>query len=98
MSMWQGIKGSTQWAVGTSGTVTLVAGSRVLQVHAHATAAGSVNVLGRGAMPLPASSQWFRYQANHELNIAGAGGAALTIVFTSTDAYMVEYIGPAGLS
>jgi hypothetical protein len=98
-SSWMGLKGSIQWATGTSGTVTLASGSRVLQVLCHASTGGAtVNVLGRGNTPVPNAADWFRYQANHADNIAGAGGGALTIVFTSTDSYVVEYIGPAGLS
>lgn len=92
MSMWFGLPGPVQFATGTSGTVTLVAGSKVLQIKAFAATSGSIDMFGT-TIVLPASSGWFELQENHALNVAPTG--ASTIVFASTASYYVEYMPPA---
>jgi len=47
-------------------------------------------------LPLPASSSWLHLQENHTSMVAPP--ATPTLVFTGTDSYYVEYLGPAGLS
>ena len=90
MSMWFGLRGPILRFIGTSGTVTIPAGAKVLQIKAHATTAGSVKIFGdSNAITLPASSGWFYLQENHAGLVAPTGSN--TIVFTSTDSYYVEY-------
>ena len=99
MSVWFGLKGSVQRSAGLSGTVTLVAGARVLQIHAYASSSISSTVQifsDAAAVTLPAGSGWWGLQENHVDLIAPK--ATPTIVFTSTQSYFVEWVGPPGAS
>ena len=82
----------------SSAGVALPTGARVMKIRAHATSAGSITAPdGKGGtftLPLPASSQWFDYEAFH-LNWSAKAGD--TIVFTGTDGYFVEFDAPAGV-
>ena len=101
MSMWYGLKGTVKRAAGVSGTVTLANGTRILQIHAFPSS-GSNGTVQIGSDPaavtLPAGSGWWGLQENHVDLILSGSGAALTIVFTNTVSYFVEYVGPAGAS
>lgn len=91
MSMWT-LPGPTLYKAGASGTVTLEKGNQILQVHAHATTAGTVVILGGDSIPIPAGAGW-GWQIQHLNWVAGSAqfSGSLTLVFTGTDAYFVEY-------
>lgn len=91
MSMWTK-PGNHKYAAGASGTVTLEKGNRLIQVHAHATSAGTVEIFGGDAIPIPAGAGW-GWQIQHLNWVAGSAqfSGSLVIVFTGTDAYFVEY-------
>lgn len=93
MSMWLGLKGTSNRATGTNGTVTLPQGAYVLQIHAFASSASTVQIFDDPAVvTLPASSGWWGIQFNHALLVATQGRT--DIVFTSTSAYLIEYVTP----
>jgi len=97
MSMWAGLLGKVQYASGTSGTLTLNAGARVLQIKAANVSAGSVVIFGGATIVLPAitGGGWgFNLQENHTNLVAPTG--ATTIVFATTTSYYVEYVDAAG--
>ena len=96
---WYSIKGSIKTAAGTSGTVTLASGSRVLQI----IFAGGTCVLptGDGSTTQTitgVAGQVFALQEHHAARVLQGTGAQLNIVFSGTTSYFVEYIGPAGAS
>lgn len=92
MSMWT-LPGQHEYAAGVDGTVTIPTGCQIIQVHAHATTAGTVEIFGGDAIPIPAGAGW-GWQVQH-LNWRSGdpshGSGDKTIVFTGTDAYFVEY-------
>jgi hypothetical protein len=76
---------------GTAGTVTVPSGCVVRSIRAHATSAGTLIItpVGASALPtitLPASSQWFELEFPEALEELVDG---TTLVFASTDAYLV---------
>jgi hypothetical protein len=78
------VTGAWAYAAGTSGTVTLPAGSKVLQISATSLLGGSFTVNGGAAITIPANQQ-FTLEPRGNL-------VAPTIVFTTTTAYVVEYL------
>jgi hypothetical protein len=78
------VTGAWAYAAGTSGTVTLPAGSKVLQISATSLLGGSFTVNGGAAINIPANQQ-FTLEPRGNL-------VAPTIVFTSTTSYVVEYV------
>ena len=102
--MWGDIKGGQVVRyVGASGTPAIPSGARILHIAAHATSASTLAMpngapgTGTGGnvitLPLPASSQWWFYDAMH-LEWVWRTGDAMT--FTSTDSYFVEVHLPLG--
>lgn len=93
MSMWT-LTGRVQYFAGTSGTRTLPKGVQLLQVHAHATSAGSVAIFGGDTITIPAGVGW-GWQIQHLAWIAGSQGnptaGSCDLVFTGTDAYFIEF-------
>lgn len=87
--------GGWAYQAGASGTVTLPAGARILNIIAHATSAGTVAILGGTAIPIIAGTV-FQLQFMHELATANTNASApagsATVVFTGTDSYYVEYV------
>ena len=76
--------GTWDYYAGTSGTVTVGAGRRVLSISAHAATAGSVAINGGAAIPVPAAVG---------LTLCPEGNlTAPTIVLTGTDSYFVETV------
>ena len=100
---WHDLKGSIRTAAGSSGTVTLSSGSRVLQVYAVASGAGGAVAIPDGSgsavatIPLVANVP-LHLEEHHASRVLQGTGAQLQIVFTSTASYFVEYVGPAGAS
>lgn len=78
------VTGTWGYAAGTAGTVTLPAGSKVLQISATSLLGGSFTVNGGAAITIPANQQ-FTLEPRGNL-------VAPTLVFTSTTAYVVEYV------
>lgn len=89
MSMWA-LPGQHYYAAGASGTVTIPPGCQLVQVHAHATSAGTVTIFGGDAIPIPAGAGW-GWQIQHLNWVSGKPPNDNDIVFTGTDAYFVEY-------
>jgi hypothetical protein len=77
-------QGTWAYKGGVSGTVTVPAGGRVLDINAHSTAGGSMTINGGDSIPIPAN---FGFTFTPMGNLV-----APTIVFTSTDSYAVEYV------
>jgi hypothetical protein len=85
-------------AAGTAGTVTVAAGEVVTRIRAHATSAGTLVITpsGGSALPtiaLPAGASWFEMDFDEELLELESGS---TLVFTSTDSYVVTQRSGAG--
>lgn len=78
------ITGTWKYYAGTAATVTVGASERVTGLTAHATLAGTVTINGGPAITVPANSS-FNLQPGGNL-------VAPTIVFTGTDAYVVETV------
>lgn len=88
------VYGTWRYKAGTSGTLTLAEGQTVKQIIVHASGAATVTILGGDAIPI-ISGVAIAIRFQHDACVAGqTPGAALTIVFTGTDSYFVETIGP----
>lgn len=83
--------GDWGYASGTSGTVDIPAGCRVLQITAIALgSAGSLTINGGSSIVLPYDGT---DHVSSSITITPKGNlVAPTIVFTSTDGYFVEYV------
>jgi hypothetical protein len=76
--------GTWSYYAGSSGTVVVSAGQRVIGIGVHATTAGSFTINGGASIPIP---------ANVGISIEPLGNIiAPTIIFTGTDSYMVEVV------
>jgi hypothetical protein len=76
--------GTWNYYAGTSGTVVVSAGQRVIGIGVHATTAGSFTINGGSSIPIPAGVS---------VNIEPLGNiTAPTIVFTGTDSYFIEVV------
>jgi hypothetical protein len=88
--VWHNLNGTLAQAAGTSGTVTLRAGSIVLLVIAHASAgSATVSILGGAAIPIVNGAAPIVIQNWHTLLKVDASNTG-TIVFTNTDSYYVQ--------
>jgi len=76
--------GTWAYYAGSSGTVTVSAGQRVIGIAAHATTAGSMSINSGNSVPIPANVG-LEWQPMGNLT-------APTIVFTGTDLYVVEVV------
>jgi hypothetical protein len=77
--------GTWSYYAGTSGTINVTSGQRVLGITAHATNAGSTMTINGG--------QSFPIIANSAFNLTPNGNlTAPTIVFSGTDSYFIETI------
>lgn len=76
--------GTWGYAAGTSGTVTIPAGAKVLQISATSLLGGSFTVNGGAVITIPANQQ-FTLEPRGNL-------VAPTIIFTSTSSFVVEYV------
>jgi hypothetical protein len=86
--------GTWRYAAGTSGTVTLPEGATVKQIIVHASGAATMTIFGGASIPIIAGVA-IAFRFAHDLCVAGqVPGAALTIVFTGTDSFFIETIGP----
>lgn len=75
------LRGTSSYFAGTSGTVAIPAGARVVSIAAHATSASSVTIFGGASIPIPAGNGF----SDGYSGFVGAGN----IVFTGTDSYYV---------
>ncbi|HEX4335764.1 MAG TPA: hypothetical protein VH062_07605 [Polyangiaceae bacterium] len=88
------IQGTWRYAAGTAGTVNLPTGATVRQIVCHATTAGTVTILGGASVPVPAGAT-LELRFPHDSLAAGqVPGGSAAIVFTGTDSYFVESVGP----
>lgn len=78
------VTGTWGYLAGTSGTVTVPAGGKVLQISATSLLGGSFTVNGGQAITIPANQQ-FTLEPRGNL-------VAATVVFTSTTSYVIEYV------
>lgn len=86
--------GTWRYAAGASGTITLPKGATLKQIIVHSTAGGTVAIFGGTAIPVIAGTG-FAIRFGHDVAVAAeTPGADVTIVFTGTDSYFVETIGP----
>lgn len=88
------VQGHVKTQAGTVGTVTLLAGDTILQIivvgGAGATMALPNGTGGTATVPIPSSTPWTLCE-QHAARIMGTPQGGLTIVFTSTTSYFVEY-------
>lgn len=82
--------GTWGYSAGASGTVTIAAGAKVIQIIVHSTAAGTMTIFGGASIPIIATAQPVAFRFIHTLVQATA--AAQTIVFTGTDSYFIEWV------
>lgn len=76
--------GTWVYYAGSSGTVNVTAGQRVIGISAHATTAGSLTINGGATVTIPAGASF---------NLEPLGNlTAPTVIFTSTDAYFIEVV------
>jgi hypothetical protein len=95
--MWRELVGTWTYQSGTSGSVVVPSSAIVVRIMAHASAGGAyVTVFGGSQIPIvngaPPTDLFF----NHDLVQAHSNGASATIVFSGTDAYLVEQVSPPG--
>ncbi len=92
MDAYGGIVGPTKRMGGTSGTITLANGGKILHIWCHCTSAGSVafpdGMGGTCTVTIPASTV-FQLDAMHLAMAVKAGG---TVVFTTTDGFYLEWM------
>lgn len=88
--MWNDLVGTWAYASGSSGTVTVPVGARIVQVMSHSTAGGTITMFGGSSIPVVAGVGFSMYFM-HSLNTSQKSPNN-TIVFTSTDIYYVEYV------
>lgn len=88
------MQGKFTYYAGASGTVTLPAGATVKQIVAHSTTGGTVTIFGGSAFPvIAATGVALRFIHDNCVSKETSSNSA-DIVFTGTDAYYVETIGP----
>jgi predicted secreted hydrolase len=76
--------GAWAYYAGTSGTVNVTAGQRVLGIAAHATTAGSMTINAGASVPIPAGTG---------IQFSPVGNlVAPTLVLTGTDSYVIEVV------
>lgn len=92
--MWQGLSGRNwYYAAGTAATVTLPAGSTVIQIIVHASAgSATLAILGGSAIPIINGAPPTTIRFNHDLVGVSSNSPSLTLVFTNTDSFFVEYV------
>jgi hypothetical protein len=69
-------------------------GATVRQIYAHSTAGGTVVIFGGDAIPVIAASGFRLAFPDDVLVATETPGGGKTIVFTGTDSYFVDSIGP----
>ncbi len=89
---WHSLIGRSGYLAGTAGTCTLPVGACVLQIVAHATAAGTISIFGGASIPVVAGTQFTLDMKDTLLSAAATGGGPNTMVFTGTDSYFVRWV------
>lgn len=74
-------RGTSAYFGGTSGTVVVPSGARIVSISAHATTAGAVTIFGGPSVPIPAGNAF----SDEWSGFSGPG----SIVFAGTDSYYV---------
>lgn len=91
------IQGKFQYYAGASGTVNLDDGATLKQIVAHSTAGGTITIFGGASIPVIAgTSIALRFIHDNAVakQTAQTAGGSHAVVFTGTDSYYVETIGP----
>lgn len=90
---WHTLIGTPGYAAGTTGTATIPAGSILILLTAHASAASAtVSIFGGAAIPVPAAgTQYLTLQFNHTLFQANSVNSG-QIIFTNCDHYFVHWV------
>lgn len=101
MSWWT-VQGTIATSAGTSGVVTFQPGARILQIIVSggngATIAVPNGMGGTATIPVPSSTSPWILIEGHLSRVMGSTQGGLTITFSGTASYFVEYIGAPGLS
>jgi hypothetical protein len=88
------MQGKFIYYAGASGTVTLPPGATIKQIVAHSTAGGTITIFGGASIPVIAGTMIsLRFVHNNCVSKETANNSA-DIVFTGTDSYYVETLGP----
>lgn len=89
------IAGKYAYFSGASGTIAVPTGATVKQIVVHSTAGGTIVIFGGASIPVIAGTA-IALRMNHDACVSKqtppSGGG--DIVFTGTDSYYVETIGP----
>lgn len=88
------IQGKFIYYAGASGTVTLPPGATVKQIVAHSTAGGTITIFGGSAFPVIAATGVALRMVHDNCVSKETANNSADIVFTGTDAYYVETLGP----
>lgn len=89
------IQGKFRYFAGASGTVTIPAGATVKQIVAHSTAGGSITIFAGASFPVIAGTGVaLRMVHDNCVSAETETTGSQAIVFTGTDSYYVETIGP----
>lgn len=94
--MWNEIRSNVKRYSGIDGTVTIPPGAHVLQIIAHGSNANATIQIfnDAAAITIKNVASYFTYRPQHLVTTAQV--ANNTIVFTSTDMYLVEVALPVG--
>lgn len=76
-----------QYQAGASGSITLPVGAFVTQILAHSSGSGTCTIFGGNAIPVGGDTLTMRFM--HDMTVVPPTN--LTIVFTGTDIFFVEY-------
>lgn len=89
------MQGSFAYQAGTSGTVTVPRGATIKAIYAHSTAGGTITIFGGPAITVVAATGIaLRFVHDNLVSAATQNNGSRAIVFTGTDSYYVEYLGP----
>ncbi|HEY2408838.1 MAG TPA: hypothetical protein VGI10_22690 [Polyangiaceae bacterium] len=84
-------------AAGNAGTVTLPKGAVLILIIAHASAGGAtLQALGGPTIPVPVSTAPLVIQNHHALRQQNSA-TGVSVIFTGTDSYYVQYATPGNL-
>jgi hypothetical protein len=89
--MYNEIQGQWKYQAAASGTFTIPAGARVLQIVASATGAATLTIFG-GASIVIGAGETKELRFLHALCVPQPGSS--TIVATGTDSVFIEYVAP----
>lgn len=92
--MWNDLVGTWGYKADASGTVTIPAGAKVIQIICHGTSGPTVKIFGGDTLNLP-NNDVVSLRFNHALVQAGNNSkvsGSQDVVFANTSFYFVEYV------